>query len=282
MSFYTDPWLYNCASADDYVSGAPEDEELFAAQIEEQAEIRQAIIDAVDYASASGVTLVAAAGNQHADLADEERFDNSSPDYPLDTAYERTVTNNCLDLPSEAPGVIQVSSIGPSTLKAAYSTWGLGSIDVAAPGGWFRDYFGTPDFREPENMILSTYPMAVAAEEGAVNPGGGLRDPHFYKRDCTNGRPCAYYQYLQGTSMASPHVTGVAALIIEAHGIDHDPAAVYEILTSTATDTACPDPALLDNTQEGRPASWTADCEGDVTYNSNYGHGIVDALSAVQ
>jgi subtilisin family serine protease len=276
MSFYTDPWLYNCASADDVIAGT-----LSADEIAEQALIRQGIIDAVAYARGLGVTLVAASGNQHIDLAAPTRTDTTSPDYPLNTAKSLTVTNNCLDLPSEAPGVIEVAALGPSTVKADYSTWGLGAIDVAAPGGWFRDYYGTQDFREPENMILSSYPEAVAREEGGVNPGGGLTDPHFYLRDCIDGNTCAYYQYLQGTSMAAPHVTGLVALIIQAHGIDHDPDAVYAILTSTASDTPCPDPALLDYTQEGRPASWTATCVGTAALNSNYGEGIVDAVAAV-
>ena len=41
MSFYTDPWLYNCASADDYVSGAVTPE-----QIAEQAFIRETVLAA--------------------------------------------------------------------------------------------------------------------------------------------------------------------------------------------------------------------------------------------
>jgi len=281
MSFYTDPWQYNCDSADDIVSGT-----VTADELAEQAMIREGIIDAVAFARGAGVTLVAAAGNQHTDLAAPTRFDDTSPDYPPNTAKPLTVTSDCLDLPSEAPGVIQVSAIGPSTVKADYSTWGLGAIDVAAPGGWFRDYFGTQDFREPENMILSTYPLAVAREEGGVNKAGGVTDP-FYKRDCVDN-DCAYYQYLQGTSMASPHVTGVVALIIQAHGtpdgsggFDLDPDAVYDVLTGAATDTACPDPALLDYTQEGRPASWNATCTGMADVNSNYGEGIVNAGAAV-
>ena len=281
MSFYTDPWLYNCDSADDILAGTVTAEELA-----QQAMIREGIIDAVALAREAGVTLAAAAGNQHTDLAAPTRFDDTSPDFPPNTAKPLTVTNDCLDLPSEAPGVVQVSAIGPSTVKSDYSTWGLGAIDVAAPGGWFRDYFGTQDFMEPENMILSTYPVAVAQEEGRVNKSGGVTDP-FYKRDCV-GNDCAYYQYLQGTSMASPHVTGVVALIIQAHGtpdgsggFDLDPDAVYDVLTGTATDTACPDPALLDYTQEGRPASWNATCAGSADVNSNYGEGIANAGAAV-
>lgn len=282
MSFYTDPWLYNCASEDDYISGVWTPE-----QIEQQATIREGILDAVAYARSRGVTLVAAAGNQATDLAADTRADATSPDYPPGLEVERIVTANCLDLPSEAPGVIQVSSLGPSGNKADYSTYGAdGAIDVSAPGGWYRDFIGTRFYRQPENMILSTYPMDVATEEGAVNKGGGLRDPHFYLRDCTIGKPCAYYQYLQGTSMASPHAAGVAALIISAYrdahgGASPTPDQVGEILASSATDTACPAPEDLVYTDEGRPESWNAHCEGDATYNGVYGEGIINAAAAV-
>jgi subtilisin family serine protease len=40
---------------------------------------------------------------------------------------------------------------------------------------------------------------------------------NFVVRDCQGGT-CAYYQYLQGTSMASPHAVGVAALIVSQFG----------------------------------------------------------------
>jgi len=281
MSFYTDPWLYNCASEADYVEG-----DVTPEQIEEQAMIREGILDAVEYAQANGVTLVSSAGNQASDLAAPTRHDASSPDYPPGLEVERIVTRDCLDLPSEAPGVVQVSALGPSGNKADYSTYGAdGAIDVSAPGGWYRDHIGTRFYRQPENMILSTYPVQVAAEEGAVNPGGGLKDPHFYRRDCTQGKPCGYYQYLQGTSMASPHVTGVAALAIaayrQAHGSDPTPDQVRQILLGSATDTACPAPEDLVYTDEGRPESWTAHCEGDATYNGVYGEGIVSAAGAV-
>src|SRR4029453_8206415 len=102
------------------VEGAPTAEE-----IAQQAEIRAGLLEATAYAHDHGVTMVAAAGNDHYDLAAPTRLDTTSPDYPVGTEQERHVTNNCLDLPSEAPDVVQVSSIGPSTVKADYSVWGL-------------------------------------------------------------------------------------------------------------------------------------------------------------
>jgi subtilisin family serine protease len=167
MSFYTDPWLFNCASSADYVSGSQEG-------LAEQQMIRAALLAATAYAHDHGVTMIAAAGNGATDYALATRPDASSPDYPGGTEIERVVTDNCLDLPTEAPNVISVSAIGPSQAKADYSNYGTGHIDIAAPGGWFRDGFGTPTLRTPGNMILSTYPQHVAAEEGSLNPGAAM------------------------------------------------------------------------------------------------------------
>ena len=80
MSFYTDPWLYNCDSRDDYLCGDVTD-----AEIAEQAIIRSTVLAAIEYAHDHGVTLVAAAGNGHTNLALPTRFDATSPDYPPGT-----------------------------------------------------------------------------------------------------------------------------------------------------------------------------------------------------
>ena len=282
MSFFTDPWLYNCASGGDYVSGA-----VTADQLAEQALIRQLVQAAAVYASSKGVTLVAAAGNEHFNLALPERPDTISPDYPPGTEQPRVVTDNCLVLPGEAPGVIQVSAVGPSTTKSDYSNYGLGSIDVAAPGGWFRDLIGTPQFRTNGNLVLSSYPLDLAIEEGLANPDGTPTDDRS-RSDCSVS-PCAFYTYLQGTSMASPHATGVAALIIEAHGQGNPskgyslaPATVRSILMSTATDHACPAGGTEIYTDEGRPAAFNAVCDGTTALNGVYGDGIVNAAAAVK
>ena len=120
-----------------------------------------------------GVTLVAAAGNELTNLAAPTRSDATSPDYP-DGAGRRAGRHQQLPRParSRRPSVISVSSIGPSRTKADYSNYGLGNIDVAAPGGWFRDDVGTPTFRTPGNLILSCYPLHVAIDEGLADENG--------------------------------------------------------------------------------------------------------------
>jgi subtilisin family serine protease len=282
MSFYTDPWLYNCASRADYLSGTVTD-----AEIAEQATVRQLVLNAVTYAHDHGVTLVAAAGNGHTDLAAPTRVAASTPDYPVGANRGRTVTDNRLDLPNEAPEVISVSSVGPSTTKADYSNYGLGDVEVAAPGGWFRDGLGTPSYSTPGNLILSSYPVDVAIEEGLADENGVPTDD-FSIRDCNTRGACGFYTYLQGTSMASPHAAGVAALIIDRYG-SHDrrggkslaPDTVRRILEDSATDTACPAGGTEIYTDEGRPAAWNAVCQGTTDDNGLYGEGIINAARAV-
>jgi subtilisin family serine protease len=134
------------------------------------------------------------------------------------------------------------------------------------------------------NLILAAYPESVAREFGEIEPDGTPNTP-FVLRDC-NGPMCAYYQYLQGTSMASPHAVGVAALIVGKFGDRHPsglhPKAVWQILQKTATDHACPDPPLHSYADKLRPSSYDALCVGTPKFNGFYGNGIVDALRAVE
>jgi lantibiotic leader peptide-processing serine protease len=276
MSYYIDPWLYNC-------TGNPADSAT--AQLEQRT-IIEATSRALEYARKNGVTLIAAAGNDHTDL-DNPTSDATSPDFPPATAYPRTVDNSCLNMPTEGPNVVSVGSVGPSTTKADYSNWGAEGVDVTAPGGYFRDLFGTPAYRTVATQILGPYPLNVAQEEGTLNPDGTPNTP-FVVRDC-QGTTCAYYQYIQGTSMASPHAVGVAALIVSRYGrpdplrsgLELVPNQTEKILMRTATPHACPNPPVLDYTNVGRPASWTATCTGTAEENNIWGTGIVDALRAV-
>jgi subtilisin family serine protease len=279
MSFYTDPWLYNCPSADDA------DPDLTPEELVEQRTIIQAHFRALRYAYRRGVTLIGSAGNSHIDLGAALKFDNTSPDFPLGNEYERTVDNDCIDLPVEGPNVIAVSALGPSTAKADYSNYGVEQITVSAPGGYFRDGVGTPTFQTVGNLVLAPYPESVGRERGDIDANGEPTNA-FVVKDC-RGDVCAYYQYLQGTSMAGPHAAGVAALIVSEHGrngrggFGMSPRQVERILTRSATETDCPDPNLYSYAPVGRPAEYDALCVGDEDFNGFYGHGIVNALEAV-
>lgn len=87
------------------------------------------------------MTLIAAMGNSHMDLGNPQVDDSSG--LPRGQARERTIDNSCLDIPTEGDGVLSVSAVGPSGIKADYSNYGTEQTTVAAPGGYFRDYDGT-------------------------------------------------------------------------------------------------------------------------------------------
>src|SRR3954454_6867083 len=293
MSFYIDPWLFNCTSNP---ADSPE-------QQEQQRMIIEATTRAVNFAHRHGVTLIAAAGNEWTDLGNPT-FDDTSPDFPPDAAHERTIDNGCLSMPSEAPHVLDVSSVGPVNpasspypRKAFYSNYGVEQTTVAAPGGDSREFFGTPQYNAPENRILAPYPLNVAQACGEVGPSGvptgqttcgspGLPRATPIVRNCAQG-VCALYQWLQGTSMASPHATGVAGIIVAQRG-RRDPVhggrtfapdRVESILRRTATDTPCP--AQEPFTYPGMPGPPTdALCDGTPAFNGFYGDGIVNALAA--
>jgi subtilisin family serine protease len=281
MSFYIDPWLYNCTNNP---ADTPEQ------QLEQRTTIA-AVNRALDYAHNHGVTLVGSLGNNHEDLG-HPRTDISSPDFPLNTTHPRPIDNaTCIDLPVEGNHVIGVSALGPSTTKADYSNYGVEQISVSAPGGYFRDGLGTPAFRTNGNMVLSSYPRNVLLANGWIDVAGNVTPAGVAAAVVSycSGGTCGYYRYLQGTSMASPHAVGVAALIVsewgkkdKAHGgLTLKPDKVNRILTRTAAEHACPSPPLFSYADVGRPAEFDALCEGTTAFNGFYGNGIVDALAAV-
>ncbi|MFI6608888.1 S8 family peptidase [Streptomyces sp. NPDC050507] len=224
-SYYTDPWLFNCK--DDPDQGA----------------LVEAVARATRYAEGKGAVNVAAAGNAAEDLAADTIEDVTSPNDT--TPVTRTIDPKvCLDIPTMLPGVVTVSATGAKGLKASYSNYGDGVIDVAAPGGDSTVY-QTPAPPATSGLILSTLP-------------GGK------------------YGYKAGTSMASPHVAGVVALIKSTHPYA-SAAAVKALLTLEADAKACGEP--YDINGDGKI---DAVCEGGKNRNGFYGAGVVDALDAVR
>lgn len=196
-SYFIDPWSLSCASRDGLDV------------------VREAIGRAVDYAADHGTTHVAAATNDAADLT------------PVTIGAE----TGCEALPASLPSVITVSATDKDRLKSGYSSYGLGVISVAAPGG------------SGDRCVLSTVP---------------------------NG-----YRTMCGTSTAAPHVSGVLALLAAEHP-NASPERLRQRLTANTRQLPCPDDYDLaeDGTQD-------AYCTGYRAYNGFYGHGMVDALAAV-
>ncbi|MFB9838860.1 S8 family peptidase [Actinoallomurus acaciae] len=284
MSFYTDPWLFNCVNN-------PADSPEYQA---EQRTVIQASERALAYAHRHGVTLVSAAGNGATDYT-KTIIDASSPDYvatPGEAPYQRTIPPSCVSEPSEGKNVLAISALGISTRKSYYSDYGNGYVAVSAPGG---DSYDTPDGKaDVTKAILAAYPKSLAEQRGELNPDGTPNVPYVV-RSC-KGSTCGYYQYLQGTSMASPHATGVVALIVSKYGrpdrvhggLTLSPDRVKSILEGTATEHACPTPRaytytryVLQSDGTYQKVTATHTCEGGKGRNGFYGHGIIDALGAV-
>jgi len=234
-SYYVDPWQFNCRDDAD------------------QRAIWNAVRRAISFAQSKGTVVVASEGNISADLS-HPTVDESSPDFPPGSAIEREITNSCGVVPVEIPGVVGVTATGSQRLKSYYSSYGISTADVTAPGG-DRRFQQVAD--AGGGRLLSTWPAIVGCALSITDQG-------------------ARYCWLQGTSMAAPHAAGVAALLAS-RGLRGEQ--LIAALSGSATPLECPDTEYL--TAFPQPNGEPQECTGSAGHNSFYGAGEVDALRAV-
>lgn len=288
----------------------------------EQEAIYQAYVTSVTNARKAGTLIVAAAGNEHTRIGKGglvlSHGTLTLPGDPVADYY------GLWETPGGIPGVVMVSATGnvvaaPSatcatgtfeggsaTCKRAtdphqakgigrkdqltyYSNYGP-RVDIAAPGGARKfnlpniDGGGTPGFP------FTTADGTTAFEEFSITSNWALEipcvydlpSPTFYNGEC--------YSSIQGTSMATPHVSAVAGLVASAKPwLRHHPDAIVATLKATAREAdnttqplSATDTSPADRTGAACPTGYCHLGGRAVSDREAYGAGIVDAAAAVR
>lgn len=184
---------------------------------------------AINYATSAGTLCVSAAGNEGVNL------DSRLWSIPAQSGNGMAVS---------ATGPINFAHLGdnaPMNRLASYSNYGQSVVNVAAPGGDFVLY--TEDPSDPNYDTWHLDMVLSPAGKLYVNPSN----------------PTLGYRYVSywaaGTSMAAPHVSGVAALVVGRYG-KLPPSQIKAIIENSADDIL--KPGADSATGKGRINAWRA------------------------
>jgi serine protease len=168
-------------------------------------------------------------GGESYDSLDKELLDQVRAKGIVVVAAAGNSATNRPSYPAAYDGVVSVSAVDVNGTKASYSNYGA-TIDIAAPGGNSGDLNGD------------------GYSDGVLSTGG----------DDSSGTITFTYKTMYGTSMASPHVAGVVALM----------KAVHPGLTPDDLDALIATGKITDDI-------------GAAGRDDSYGYGLVNALKAV-
>ena len=173
--------------------------------------------DAVAYAVSRGAFVSVAGGNEFREGNQPDRLAEFAP---------------------QIAGMVAVSAVGRDRLRAEYSTT-ASYIELAAPGGdASRGGSSAAILQQSYDFdFVETYDLE----------SGSIRAPRF---------DIFAFQFFQGTSMAAPHVSALAAMLIQ-QGIT-DPAAIEAAMKRYATDL------------------------GAAGRDNEYGHGLIEPRASLR
>lgn len=166
----------------------------------------------VDYVTKKGSLVVVAAGNEGLNATNKkEVMDYLNEEYGGDGLY---FVGAGFEVPGTLPGVVTVSATGQNDVLANYSNYGPGFIDIAAVGGDARLY----DQYDSEGRFDEYIAKRLFEQEFCLSTS---EDGGWY--------------WSIGTSMATPKVSAVAALLIDKYG-KMPPAKLQDLLYKKAVD----------------------------------------------